>query len=53
MYHYFRVPKKVGNQRGRKYQRFASKVLGLTMPKKYVEGNPLVFHFFRVSKNFG
>ena len=41
-----------GQEGGREYQYFPSKILCLTEPKTSV-GNPLLLHLFRVSKKFG
>ena len=41
------------NKRGGEYQDFPSSLFCLTVPKNSVGRNPLVFRYFRVSKNFG
>ena len=41
---------KMGRGRGREYHHFPSKNFCLSVPK-FSYGNPLAFHYFRVSKN--
>ena len=52
MFHYFRVPKKFGLERG-DYQGFLSQTIPTVRKNSVGGGNPLAFHSFRASIKFG